>query len=177
MNLNNVTQELVSGLPVRLGCTPDSYLVMFCFNDEGAHFRFAGEMGITPDSDFDQENAREVAALLLSEAKERNVTHVLSAHIGDDPTLVYAQAVLSANARQCNIEPLGAVHTPRLAVGEQIVGVSLVDEETLIRTQQIPLEETMSWQQEKERNADYTGPWPSVSSDEFEEALKNEFPS
>ena len=177
MGLNFAAQEMVSGLPVWLGCTPDNYLALFCFSEEDEGQRFIQAMGISPNSDFDHDNIDEVVGLLLSEAEECGTTHLLTAHIGNDPALAYAQVRLTINAPRCNIEPLGVAHTPQLAIGEQIVGVNLIEEENLIRAQQIPLEETMAWKNEKERNADYTGPWPSVSSDEFEEALKNEFPS
>ena len=175
MNLNDIAQELVSGLPVQLGYTPDSYLAMFCFKDEGEHLRFVGAMGIAPDSDFDHEEAKKVAAVLLCEAEERDITHVLTAHIGKNSLLIDAQRAIIANAHLCNSEPIGAVHTPRLGGGEPIVGVNLPDNEITIHTRQIPLEETLAWKEEKERDPDYAGPCPSASSDAFEEALKNEF--
>lgn len=177
MELNNAAREMVSGLPVLLGCTPDNYLALFCFSEEGENLRFIRAMGLDLNSDFDRDALNRAGALLLCEAEECGTTHLLTAHIGHDTALVYVQGQLIANAHHCNIESLGAVHTPRLAVGEQIVGVNLIEKEKLIRAQQIPLKETMAWKDEKERNADYTGPWPSVSSYEFEEALKNEFPS
>ena len=34
MGLNFAAQEMVSGLPVWLGCTPDNYLALFCFSEE-----------------------------------------------------------------------------------------------------------------------------------------------
>ena len=175
-SLSHLVRELPCVLSVAHGHVVHDYLAIFLFNEHDDFIKLHCCMGVDIIGECSPADAQQLFRQLLAAIEEQKADSIVTFSIGRDPILQVIQQLFDIVAESHGVKVLGSLHTQEIKAGETITGGFQIEDAPEIDVQQIPIEDSDAYHDAQNRDPNFTGLWPNSNSNDFDDALRKEFP-